>query len=273
MSFPVAIQVYSVREDAKKNLYGTLKKIKAMGYDGVEFAGLYGHTPEEVREMCADLGLTPISAHVPYLDMVADPEGVLSIYATIGCQYVVVPYLKEEHRPDTDNFVEVIKNVAMLGGVAKKLGMTLLYHNHDFEFITLSGQYGLDFLYDAVPACILKTEIDTCWVKYAGEDPAAYVAKYAGRCPVVHLKDYVGRRGGQPYALVNADGTDDGTNSANVEFEFRPVGHGSQNVASIVEAGLAGGAQWFVVEQDMSVGRTPLEAAQMSRDTLKALGI
>ncbi|HML49384.1 MAG TPA: hypothetical protein PKE04_21810, partial [Clostridia bacterium] len=68
-------------------------------------------------------------------------------------------------------------------------------------------QYGLDFLYDAVPAAFLMTEIDTCWVKYAGEDPSAYVRKYAGRCPVIHLKDYVGRRGErQPYALIQADG-------------------------------------------------------------------
>ena len=72
MKFPVAIQVYSVRKEAENNLYGTLKKIKAMGYDGVEFAGLYGHKPEEIREMCADIGLTPISAHVPYLDMIKD---------------------------------------------------------------------------------------------------------------------------------------------------------------------------------------------------------
>ena len=99
MRFPVAIQVYSVRDDAAKNLYGTLKALKQMGYDGVEFAGLYGHTPEEVRDMCADLGLNPISAHVPYLDMIADPEGVLGQYATIGCKFVAVPYLTEEYRP------------------------------------------------------------------------------------------------------------------------------------------------------------------------------
>ena len=126
MKFPVAIQVYSVRKEAENNLYGTLKQIKAMGYDGVEFAGLYGHKPEEIREMCADIGLTPISAHVPYLDMIKDPEGVLGEYAAIGCRFVAVPYLTPEYRPDTENFGEVVKNIEMLGGVAKKLGMTLL---------------------------------------------------------------------------------------------------------------------------------------------------
>ena len=89
--FPVAIQVYSVRNDAEANLFGTLKKLKDMGYDGVEFAGLYGHKPEDVRDMCAALGLVPLSAHVPYLDMIKDPEGVLGAYRTIGCRYVAVP--------------------------------------------------------------------------------------------------------------------------------------------------------------------------------------
>ncbi|MBE6553749.1 MAG: sugar phosphate isomerase/epimerase [Ruminococcaceae bacterium] len=270
MSFPVAIQVYSVREDAKKNLYGTLKKIKAMGYDGVEFAGLYGHTPEEVREMCADLGLTPISAHVPYLDMVADPEGVLSIYATIGCQYVVVPYLKEEHRPDTDNFVEVIKNVAMLGGVAKKLGMTLLYHNHDFEFMKLGGKYALDILYEEVPADLLQTELDMCWVNVGGENPAEYLLKYSGRSPVVHLKDFVGEKSEGMYELI---GIDKKAPERPANFEFRPVGSGKQDFPAILKAAEQAGAGWVVVEQDQpSMGLTPMECAAKSREYLKSIG-
>ena len=44
----IGYQVYSAREDAAKDLLGTLKALKAMGYDGVEFAGFYGHTAEEV---------------------------------------------------------------------------------------------------------------------------------------------------------------------------------------------------------------------------------
>ena len=192
--FPVAIQVYSVRKDAENNLYGTLKKIKAMGYDGVEFAGLYKHTPEEVREMCADVGLVPISAHVPYLDMVADPEKVLGDYAAIGCKFVAVPYLTEAYRPGTDLFPEVVENVKKIGAVAKKLGMTLVYHNHDFEFMKLDGKYALDILYDEVSPELLETELDVCWVNVGGEDPATYLSKFAGRARILHLKDFNGEK-------------------------------------------------------------------------------
>ena len=61
--FPIALQLYSVRDFAEKDMRGTLQKVKALGYDGVEFAGLYGYAPEEVKAMCEEIGLVPISAH------------------------------------------------------------------------------------------------------------------------------------------------------------------------------------------------------------------
>jgi len=271
MSFPVALQVYSVRDDASANLYATLKKIKEMGYDGVEFAGLYNHKPEEVRDMCADIGLVPISAHVPYQDMVADPEGVLSQYATIGCKYVAIPYLTSELRPGTDKFPEVVKNAAMLGAVANKLGMTLLYHNHDFEFMKLDGKYALDILYDEVSADLLQTELDMCWVNVGGEDPAAYLLKYSGRAPVVHLKDFYGEKSEDMYELI---GIEKKAPTRPANFEFRPVGYGKQNFPVILEAAEKAGASWVVVEQDKpSMGLTAMESAEKSIAYLRSIGV
>ncbi len=268
--FPVAIQVYSVRKDAGKNLYGTLKKIKEMGYDGVEFAGLYKHSPEEVREMCADIGLTPISAHVPYLDMIADPEKVLGDYAAIGCRFVAVPYLTEEYRPGTDRFPEVVENIKKLGAVAKKLGMQLVYHNHDFEFMKLNGKYALDILYADVSPELLETELDMCWVNVGGEDPAKYLAKYAGRSRILHLKDFNGEKSDDMYELI---GIEKKAPVRPANFEFRPVGYGKQNFPEILKVAETAGVEWIVVEQDQpSMGKTPLECAAMSREYLRSIG-
>ncbi|MBQ9131112.1 MAG: sugar phosphate isomerase/epimerase [Clostridia bacterium] len=270
MSFPVALQVYSVRNDADANLYATLKEIKTMGYDGVEFAGLYNHTAEEVRDMCADIGLVPISAHVSYQEMMADPEGVLSQYATIGCKYVAIPYLTSELRPGTDKFPEVVKNAAMLGAVASKLGMTLLYHNHDFEFMKLDGKYALDILYEEVSADLLQTELDMCWVNVGGENPSEYLLKYSGRSPVVHLKDFYGEKSDDMYELI---GIEKKAPTRPANFEFRPVGSGKQDFPAILKAAEQAGSSWVVVEQDNpSMGLTPMECAAKSRAYLKSIG-
>lgn len=270
MSFPIAVQIYSVRDDAEKDLRKTLEQIKEMGYDGVEFAGMYNYSAEEIKKMCEEIGLVPISAHVPYYDMIADPEAVLSDYARIGCRYVVIPYLTPECRPGTDGFSKVVENAAMLGAVAKKLGMTLLYHNHDFEFDKIDGKYALDVLYDTVSADLLCTELDTCWVNVGGEDPADYIRKYSNRSPVVHLKDFVGGKSDNMYELIGIESENKEPDEKN--FEFRPVGSGCQDFPRILEASRDAGAEWIVVEQDQpSMGLTPMESIKKSIDYLKTI--
>ena len=270
MALPVAVQVYSVRDDAKADLRGTLQKIKDMGYDGVEFAGLYEYDPVDIKKMCEDIGLVPLSAHVPYRDMIAAPEAVLSQYATIGCRFVAVPYLVPEDRPGTEGFAAVIENVKMLGAVAKKLGMTLLYHNHEFEFLKIDGKYALDILYDEVSADLLQTELDVCWVNVGGEEPAEYIRKYSGRTPVVHLKDFAGVKSENMYELI---GLENQAPKRPGDFEFRPVGWGVQDFPTILKAAAESGAQWVVVEQDNpSMGLTPLQSIEKSRQYLKSIG-
>lgn len=266
--FKLALQLYSVRDDMKADFEGTLKKVKALGFDGVEFAGLFGKSGEEVRALCDEIGLVPISAHVPFVDMIKDPS-LLETYKTIGCEFVVIPYLTEEYRPGAEKFGEVIEGAKMLGKKANELGMKLGYHNHDFEFVKLDGEYALDILYREVPADILEPQIDTCWVNVGGENPADYIRKYQGRIEIVHLKDFVGAKSENMYALIGID--EDKKSTAGGKFEFRPVGYGVQDFAAILDASKDAGARWVVVEQDNpSMGKTPLECAEMSINYLNS---
>lgn len=267
---PIALQLYTVRDRVAADFEGTLRAVKAMGYEGVEFAGLYGKSPAEVKALCAELGLNPISAHVPYYDMISDPKGVLSVYAEIGCRYVAIPYLTPECRPGTDGFGHVVKNAEELGKVAGELGMTLLYHNHDFEFERIDGKYALEVLYDTVPSDLLQTELDTCWVRVGGEEPAAYVRRFSGRAPVVHLKDYAGGKSEHMYELIGIE-SDDAKPEEN-PFEFRPVGFGVQDIPAIIRAAEDAGAEWLVVEQDQpSMGLDPMQCAEKAIGYLRSL--
>lgn len=269
MNFPIALQLYSVRDEMAADFEGTLKKVKALGYDGVEFAGLFGKTAAEIKKMCAEIGLTPISAHVPFADMIADPD-LLKTYAEIGCEFVVIPYLTEEYRPGADRFGEVIEGARLLGEKANALGMKLCYHNHDFEFVKLDGEYALDILYKEVPAELLETQLDTCWVNVGGENPAEYVRKYAGRVNILHLKDFVGGKSENMYALIGIDENEKKETAG--KFEFRPLGKGVQDFPAILAAAKESGTRWVVVEQDSpSMGKTPLECAEISINYLKSL--
>ena len=269
MKFPIAIQLYSVRDDMAADFEGTLKKVKALGYDAVEFAGLYGKSAAEVKKLCEEIGLVPLSAHVPFIDMMNDLS-LLDVYAEIGCKFVVIPYLTEEYRPGNEKFADVIEGAKVLGKKANELGMKLCYHNHDFEFVKVDGEYALDILYKEVSADLLQTELDTCWVNVGGENPAEYLRKYAGRAEILHLKDFVGCKSENMYALIGID--EDEKKETGGKFEFRPVGSGVQNFPAILAAAEESGVEWVVVEQDMpSMDKTPMECAEMSINYLKSL--
>lgn len=245
------VQLYSVRTNLAEDFEATLKAISEMGYDGVEFAGLFGKEPTEVKALCQKYNLEPISAHVPFEALNGNTEQVMKDYATIGCTFIVIPYLQPEFRPGEEGFNVVLANAERIGKAAKENGMTLLYHNHDFEFQKIGEEYALDYLYKTVSAEFLQTEIDTCWVNVAGVEPSEYVRKYSGRAPIVHLKDFYKKEGaaaGKMYKLIGLD--DNEETDENEAFSFRPLGMGMQNVQSLLDASADAGAEWIIVEQD-----------------------
>ena len=251
---PIGLQIYSVRDYASKDLEGTLKLVKEMGYDYVEPEWLYGKTAEEYKAILDRCGLCAACLHVTYAELIADTQKAIDDCKTLGVRYAAIPYLMDDDRPLGKNYEEVLVNIARCGKLFAENGIKLLYHNHDFEFVRMpDGRYGFDHMYDTVSREYLGSEMDTCWVNVGGVDPTAYLKKYAGRAPVVHLKDFSGSK-------------------AAGDFEFRPVGYGIQDIPSIITAAIENGAEYLVVEQDAWGDQTSLEAVKMSRDYLKTLG-
>jgi sugar phosphate isomerase/epimerase len=245
-----ALQLFSVRDELQENFYDTLKRVKDFGYDGVEFAGLFDHDPKEVKKFLASTGLVPVSAHVPYQEMRLRLTETIKQYATLGCSYIAIPYLAEEERYGTDAYKIFLQSIPKISEECSKFGITLLYHNHNFEFEKdEENQYVLDSLYSTYDSTILKTELDTCWVKIAGEDPVKYIKKYSGRCPVVHIKDYKSKN----------------------PVVFAAVGTGLQNVFEIIKACYEAGTEWVVVEQDSHTENNAMEDAKISLEYLKTV--
>ena len=265
----IGVQLYSVRDDMAQDFEGTLKKVKEMGYECVEFAGLFDKSAAEVKALCEKYGLDPISAHVSLDDMLGD-DSVLQTYADIGCKFVAIPWMSEEYRPGNPAFDRNLPKLIRLAERAKALGMFLAYHNHDVEFEKVDGEYVLDLLYSTIPADLLKAELDTCWVNVGGADPVAYVHKYAGRVDILHFKDFAGRKSENMYALI---GVNDGKKDDTVgDFEYRPLGQGLQDMPAILKAAEESGTEWGIVEIDEpSAGKTPMQCIKESIDYLKTI--
>ena len=243
----IGLQLYTVREALENDFEGTLRKAAALGYTGVEFFHYFGRTAEQVKALLEETGLQGLGAHRPYDAMVNNAEEEIAFHKTIGAPYIAVPYLTEEQRGD---WAKVAENLAFVGAKTREQGITLLYHNHDFELKEhFGGRLAFDGLFEDVPADLLQVEMDTCWVHFAGYDPVAYLEKYAGRTPIIHLKDVKKRPDGTPNTVV--------------------LGEGEVDLEAVIQAAVTAGSEWAVVEQDFCE-RDPMESVADSLAWVRA---
>lgn len=275
---PVAVQVYGLRdllENTPENFKSVMQKVKDIGFDGVELAGLYGLSPEYVRDTLKEIGLVPVSAHVPFADMMDDLDKVIKDYSTIGVQYLVMPYMAEEYRPGVskEGFEKFLPLLNEVGEKIHKAGMTFLYHNHDFEFVKMdNGKWAYDEMFESIPHDNLMSELDVCWCSVATGEPENFIRKYTDRLPVIHLKDYIKK--GNPknmYKLIGID-SDESEEDDGSYFGYRPVGFGQMIWQPVLDAVQDAHTNWIVIEQDEHYELDPLEAARRSREYLKILG-
>lgn len=268
----IGLQLYSVRDKMQESVEDTLRAVKEMGYDYVEFAGYFDHTAEELAALLKKYDLGCVSVHQAlgfYRDGGAE---AVEFVKRLGVTYSVIPWYSK----DAYTAEEMPKTLAFFREMIKLVedgGLTMLYHNHDFELAPFGDTTILDTLFENVAG--LNPEFDTCWLKYAGYDPCKYLADYAGRYKIVHLKDFTCTElaAGPVYALIDKNGNEIKPKSRDENgFRFRPVGSGMQDIPAIIKAAIAGGAEYFIVEQDACYEQDSLDAARESREYLRSLG-
>ena len=270
--FNVGIQLYGVRNSMAADFEGTLKAIRDMGYEYVEFAGYYGKTSSEIKALLDELGLKCISVHQGPDFFAEDPQGAVDYLKGFGVKYVVIPWYEVSKLAGTPEWNDTVAIFRKTADLLAANGMMLGYHNHDFEFKTFEGKYLHDHIFDSVDADKIFPELDTCWVRYAGLSPEDKICQFAGRVPVVHLKDFTCKSlgGGPVYALIDNDGNEQSSdNKEDNGFEFRPLGMGIQDFGKILEACEKSGTETVIVEQDQTYAMSELEAAKIAREYLK----
>jgi sugar phosphate isomerase/epimerase len=189
----LGMQLYTVRTELEKDFDGTLAKVAAIGYKEVEFAGYFGHTPQQVRETLKAHGLVSPSAHLDFAT-VSNPEKwkrALDDAATIGQRFLVNPWIDESMRNEPHVWKRIADAYNTAGAAAKAHGIQFCYHNHNFEFYPSAGADGklpFDVLLESCDPKLVKMELDLCWISAAGKDPLDYFRRYPGRFPLVHVK-------------------------------------------------------------------------------------
>lgn len=188
----VGLQLYTVRDDMKKDFAGTIGKVAAVGYKEVEFAGYFDHSPQDVRSLLDKNGLTAPSCHVDLDAIDRQLPQLIEAAHIIGHTFIICPWVDEKIRNSPDGWKQVAETFNKAGEALKKAGIQFGYHNHTFEFVpnnNLGGKISYDFLLENTDANLVKMEMDLCWISVTGNDPVSYFQRFPGRFPLVHVKD------------------------------------------------------------------------------------
>ncbi|WP_371017702.1 sugar phosphate isomerase/epimerase family protein [Pseudalkalibacillus sp. JSM 102089] len=240
-NIPVAVQMYTLREESEKDFIGTLKKVSDIGYQGVEFAGYYDMSAKDLKIVMDDLGLMAASSHIPLDKLMEDLSSVIAYQHEIGSTKLVCPFIAPQMRTE-EGYSELIRSLNDIGQECSKEGITLCYHNHDFELERLSnGKTALETILDETNPEWVKAEFDIYWLTRAGENPVEWMKRYQDRTPLVHLKD------------MSTDG----------EQFFAELGTGGVDLNGVLNQGDVSNVDWWIVEQD-KCKRSPLESIEMS---------
>ena len=243
----IALQMYTVRDDARQDFVGTLRRVAEIGYPAIQLAG-YGDLPAaELKRILDDLGLSVAGAHIALERLMHALEEEAEFNATLGNRDLICPILPASRRQSEGDYRQVAADFSDLGRRCRDLGARFSYHNHAFEFESFGETTAMRLLLDESDPETVFWEPDVYWIAAGGHDPAAWLRRYAGRCPLIHLKDM----------------------TATEPPTFAEVGEGVLDFQPIFEA--TAEADWHVVEQDTTT-RPPLESAAISLEHLRDWG-
>lgn len=245
---PIALQLYSVREDCQEDFPGTLEAVAEMGYEGVDFAGYYGYDAPEIRKMLDDLGLKAAGCHTA-LDTLRGDElkRTVEFNHVLGNTYLIVPGLPENRRDSKEAWLRTADLFNEIADALEPEGMMTGYHNHFIEFQPMEGAIPWDLFFSNTKDEVVM-QIDTGNALHGGGDPVAILKRYPGRAKTVHLKAYAEAN---ETALIGED---------DVDWE---------GVFEVVESQDA--TEWYIVEQE-SYAYPPLVCVDRCLQALKAMG-
>jgi len=262
---PLGIQLWTVKEEAAKDLEGTLRQVYAAGFRELEFAGFYDKTAAEIGALVKGIGFTPVSTHHGAADIAKKGDQIIADARTLGLRYIVcsspgVSPEKEklpwEERMKAVNLDDWKWNAELFNKFGKQVsaaGMKFGYHNHTPEFKIYDGKTAFEHLFGMTDPQHVHIELDVGWVTVAQQDPLAILNKYKDRVIALHVKD-VGKR-----------------ESADKDPTSVALGEGVIDYRKIIGTAKKNGTKAFFYEQEAPFTRPILDSVKISGDYLQKL--
>jgi sugar phosphate isomerase/epimerase len=264
---PLGIQMWTVKAEAEKDLEGTLRKLYALGFREIEFAGFYGKTAADIGKLLKSIGLTPVSMHAGADDIAAKGDSIIADAKTLGLKYIIcsspmsdaakakLEWAKKMDALDPGDWKMNAVLFNKFGKTVKAAGMQFGYHNHHVEFKKFGDQTAFDTLFGSTDPDLVKIELDVGWVVAASADPVAILNKYKGRVVALHVKD-IGKMDPDPHKATTV-----------------AVGEGTIDWKKVIGLAHANGVKHFFYEQEEPYTRPIMESAKVSADYLSKLSV
>jgi sugar phosphate isomerase/epimerase len=267
---PIGLQLYSVRQMLPKDYEGTLKQIAALGYQEVESAGYFDHTPQQVKAAMSAAGLHLVSAHYSCENLSKDFDNILAFNHEVGVSYLICSFpgikdpsrLKDTHRSTADSFTMDdyrwnADQFNKFGEKAKAAGINFGYHNHTMEFTKQDGLTPLDEMIRLTDPSLVTFELDCGWVIVGGANPVDYLRRYPTRISMLHVKDF--KQTGKPESIAEPPSP-------------AQLGEGRLDYRPVFEAAKKANIEHYFVEQE-GFDTPPLEALKIDEEYMKNLTV
>ncbi len=242
----LSVQLWSVKDAVTADFEGTLKQLKAYGFQGVEFAGNFGKYADDAKGLKAFLdktGLKASAAHVPFDKL--SPENfdkTVAFYKAIDCPMLIIPFDKRANT--AEGALAIAKELSAIEAKLAPLGMHTGYHNHKQEMLDTGDTTPWDVIAKNTPTSVVLQQ-DVGWTEVAGKNPVDIVKHYPGRTITTHYKAAAPEEGNKEDPIIGKDTTD-----------WKGL---------VVANRTIGGTLWLTVEQEVyPAGMTPMQSVEAS---------
>lgn len=236
----IGLQLYSLRNEFKTEVPGTLETIENWGIREIEGGGSYNMPLEDFKKLLSDHKLKMVSVGADYNQLKENPQSAVDNAKAFGAKYVVVFWIPHNGNEFTiDNVKDAVTVFNTAGKLLKENGLSLCYHPHGYEFRPYESGTLFDYLVKETDPRYFNFEMDVFWVKHPGQDPVALLKKYPKRFLLMHLKDR------KPGTEGNQNG------EADVETNV-VLGRGDVGIAEIMKEAKKAGVKHYFIEDESS---------------------